>query len=106
MLSPKDAAVRILTASGNAITIPVNNDQIRDERALQNYYAVFSASPSKWWKDVRFACSGIQVCTSREEAEQWHEKHGFPPGDIVTLEQLWKLSKVVSILGASNCGIC
>ena len=95
MLSPNEVTVNVLTASGECARVHIANDQIvQDDPALKDYFSTFSAPPSTWWKDVRFACSGIQICTSREEADGWHQKHGFPYGDVITLDQLWKLSKV------------
>ncbi|KAL6866050.1 hypothetical protein ACO1O0_002150 [Amphichorda felina] len=95
MLSPNEVTVNVLTASGEYARVHISNDQIiQDDPALKDYFSTFSAPPSTWWKGVRFACSGIQICTSREEANGWHQKHGFPHGDVITLDQLWKLSKV------------
>lgn len=95
MLIPAEVTVRAMTpSSNNCITIKITDGEIQDNTALQNYYTVFSSPPSKWWKDVRFACSTIQLCTSRDEADGWHERHGFYRGDVVGLETLWKLSKV------------
>ncbi|EXJ70364.1 uncharacterized protein A1O5_06432 [Cladophialophora psammophila CBS 110553] len=64
-----------------------------EEAPLQKYYTVFSAPPSQWWTDVRFACGGIQICTSELEAQNFHAKHGLHYGDVISLDKLWELSK-------------
>ncbi|KAK7738304.1 hypothetical protein SLS63_002640, partial [Diaporthe eres] len=53
---------------------------------------VFCTPPSTWWTDVHYACSTIQLCTTRNEAEKYHERHGFGKGDIMSAETLWELS--------------
>ena len=69
---------------------------------LQSYHVVFSAPPSRWWADVRFACSTIPLCTTRAEAEAWHRRHGFYEGDVMSLATLWGLAKV-SEENAARC---
>lgn len=101
MLSPDEVIIKaMISSSGDLLTIKVISGEITEvlnngrEIPSQNIHTVFSAPPSQWWKDVRFACSGIQLCTSKAEADKWHVNHGFPYGDVIGLDQLWKLSKV------------
>ena len=94
MLGAEPVTVHILTASGQSIRISFLDGEMVPEECHQDMRVVFSAVPSDYWLDVRFACSGIQVCTSPSEAESWHEDHGFPRGDIISLQQLWELSRV------------
>ncbi|KIW35266.1 uncharacterized protein PV07_01970 [Cladophialophora immunda] len=100
MLSPGEVNVKVLTPSqGELLTFEVVDGDItkvigeNGERSLQQYYAFFSAPPSKWWIDVRFACSGIQICTSEQEAQSFAQRHAFHHGDVISLDKLWKLSK-------------
>ena len=94
MLSPAETIVTWLTASEGALAIRVSNGDITDPKALSQYHATFCAPPSKWWNNVRFACSTIQLCTSKGAAEDWHRKHGFYKGEVMSLGTLWDLSKV------------
>ena len=93
MLSPAETAVTWLTSSGESCTIKVVDGEISDIEALSRYHATFCAPPSKWWNEVRFACSTIQLCKSKQEAEQWNVKHGFYQGEVMSLGTLWELSK-------------
>jgi hypothetical protein len=101
MLSPDKVNVKVMAPSNGAfLTFEIVGGEIVKaldtgvEIPLYNIFTVFSAPPSQWWNNVRFACSGIQICTSKQEAETWHARHAFHYGDVITLEQLWKLSKV------------
>lgn len=101
MLSPGEVNVKVMAPSnGSYLVFTIIDGEIEKvvdivgETPLHNIYTVFSAPPSQWWKDVRFACSGIQICTSKHEAESWHTRHTFHYGDVITLDQLWELSKV------------
>ena len=105
MLSPGEVTIKILTPSnGVHLTLKVMDGEIiksiseTGEVPLHNHYAVFSAPPSQWWTDVRFACSGIQLCTSQHEAENFHAKHGLYRGDVISLGKLWELSKVLALI--------
>lgn len=93
MLSPAEVTVTWLNPSGPC-AITVTEGKIADADSLSQYHATFCAPPSKWWDDVRFACSTIQLCISREEAETWHRRHGFYEGEVMSLGTLWDLSKV------------
>jgi hypothetical protein len=95
MLSPtSEVTIKAITASGTLCSVEIANGEIKDLASLREWHIVFSAPPSKWWNDVRFACSSIQLCTSKREAEEWHLLHGFYKGDVVGLEALWELAKV------------
>ncbi|KIW88563.1 uncharacterized protein Z519_10609 [Cladophialophora bantiana CBS 173.52] len=100
MLSPGEVKVKVMTPSnGEHLTFEFADGDIskaigeEGETPLQKYYAVFSAPPSQWWIDVRFACSGIQICTTEPEAQKFHAKHGLYYGYVISLDKLWELSK-------------
>lgn len=69
MLGAEPVTVHILTASGECIRISFLDGEMVADKSHDDMRVVFSAVPSDYWLDVRFACSGIQVCTSRSEAE-------------------------------------
>lgn len=94
MVSPANTTVTCLTASDGPCTIKVVDGEIADTEAQSRYHATFCAPPSKWWNNVRFACSTIQLCKTRAEAENWHLRHGFYKGEVMSLGTLWDLSKV------------
>ena len=98
MLGAEPVTVHSLTASGECVRLSFLDGDMVPDKSHDDMRVVFSAVPSNYWLDVRFACSGIQVCTSLSEAESWHENHGFPRGDIITLQQLWELSRVRMLL--------
>ncbi|KAJ6443516.1 AIF-like mitochondrial oxidoreductase (Nfrl) [Purpureocillium lavendulum] len=83
--------VLTVTRDGNLVVPP----QHRTDTGAEEYdlHAVFSAPPSRWWADVRFACGTIQLCATRAEAEAWPRRHGFLDGDAVRLDALWRLAK-------------
>ena len=47
---------------------------------------------AEWWDDVVATCSAIRAFASQEDLDAWLERIGEPPGDAVSLEQLWRLS--------------
>lgn len=97
MVSPLETTVTSLMDSGEKCTIKVVDCKIEDAGALSRYHATFCAAPSRWWNDVRFACSTIQLCESKEEAQSWHRRHSFYEGEVMSLETLWELSKVIKL---------
>lgn len=101
MLQPAEVLVSVLTHRAENLQFTVQDNRIHDFRrgygtqeSSQNFFVIFSPPPSKWWEDVRFACSTIQVCTSLEEAQQWHASRDFYEGTILDMNTLWDLSKV------------
>lgn len=94
MLSPKRASVKVLDARGELITVSMADGKLELDASQKELCTVFCTPPSTWWTDVHYACSTIQLCTTRGEAEQYHERHGFGKGDIMSAETLWKLSLV------------
>ncbi|THC97912.1 hypothetical protein EYZ11_002610 [Aspergillus tanneri] len=80
------------------VVFTIRDDQVActgdgDKIDVKNCHAHFSIPPVKWWKDVRFACGTIQIFPSKQEALEWPKKYGFYTGEIMTLENLWLLSK-------------
>lgn len=106
MLSPaSEVAVNALSHRGEHIVVKATDERLNmnvtidtSERSVRECFVVFSPPPSKWWHDVRFACGTFQLCTSRQEAEKWHESRGFFKGDTVDLETVWELSKVYHVV--------
>ena len=97
MIEPDSATVQISTESGQTISMTVADGEIKNDDILQGYSCIFSAPPSGWWHHLQFDCSSIRICASGEEAAQSRETDGLPEVsevDIVTLNQLLKLSKV------------
>ena len=101
MLSPAEVLVSVLTHRGENLRFQVKDGYFqgaeRGDGKLEppgNFFAIFSPPPSQWWADVRFTCSTIQICTSREEADQWHSLRGFHKGTALDMATLWKLSNV------------
>lgn len=94
MLSPARATVKVLDATGEVITVSMEDGKLELDVSQKELCTVFCTPPSTWWADVHYACSTIQLCTRRDEAEQYHERHGFGKGDIMSAETLWKLSLV------------
>jgi hypothetical protein len=101
MLSPlSDVTINALSHRGTHVVANATDEKLKgtiiagtDEKSVHECFVVFSAPPSKWWNDVRFACGTIQLCTSLQEAETYHRSRGFYTGDIVDLDTIWKLSK-------------
>ncbi|KAK2598254.1 hypothetical protein N8I77_011678 [Diaporthe amygdali] len=92
MLSPAKASVKVLDARGELITVNMADGRLEPGASQKGLCAVFCTPPSTWWNDVHYACSTIQLCTTRDEAEHYHERHGFGKGDVMDVETLWKLS--------------
>jgi Alkylmercury lyase len=93
MLSPSESTVNVLlSSSAERCTFKIVDGEL--EEPPKGYFITFSPPPSRWWDDVRFTCSTIQVCESKQVADAWFSKHGFSRGDVLDLETLWNLSKV------------
>ncbi|KAA8651305.1 uncharacterized protein ATNIH1004_000186 [Aspergillus tanneri] len=99
MLSPLETTITVRSGSiGTELQFTIRDDQVActgdgDKIDVKNCHAHFSIPPVKWWKDVRFACGTIQIFPSKQEALEWPKKYGFYTGEIMTLENLWLLSK-------------
>lgn len=94
MLSPARASVKVVDARGNLITVSMADGKLELDTSQEELCTVFCTPPSTWWADVHYACSTIQLCSTRDEAGHYHERHGFEKGDIMSAETLWKLSLV------------
>ena len=95
MLAPLESTVNfLLRSSGQHCAINVVGGEL--EKSTESYFITFSPPPSRWWDDVKFACSTIQVCESRQVADMWFSQHGFTRGEVLELDTVWKLSKVRS----------
>lgn len=94
MLPPAKTSVKVLDARGELVTVSMADGRLEPGASQKELCAVFCTPPSTWWNDVHYACSTIQLCTTRDEAEHYHERHGFGKGDVVDVETLWKLSVV------------
>ncbi|KAJ0122508.1 alkylmercury lyase domain-containing protein [Diaporthe amygdali] len=92
MLSPAKTLVKVVDARGELITVSMADGRLEPRASHKELCAVFCTPPSTWWNDVHYACSTIQLCTTRDEAEHYHERHGFGKGDVMDVETLWKLS--------------
>lgn len=101
MLSPARATVKVLDAKGELITVSMADGNLELDPTQKELCTVFCTPPSTWWADVHYACSTIQLCTTRDEAEHYHERHGFGKGDTIDVETLWKLSLVGENSGQS-----
>jgi hypothetical protein len=103
MLSPDEVTVEVMSpTSGTNLYFRIANDVIKTVDTatgtlpMKDCYTTFCVPLLEWWTDVHFACSTIQMCTSREEAENYHQRHGFHKGEVLDLNTLWELSKVRS----------
>ncbi|OCL07574.1 hypothetical protein AOQ84DRAFT_408710 [Glonium stellatum] len=97
MLAP--AAVQIHTRSGSIgkeMSFEVANDKVTliSEKSAEKPCVHFAVPLKSWWTDVRFACGTIQLFDSEEEALAWPKKRGFNEGELMSLDTLWKLSKI------------
>jgi hypothetical protein len=101
MLSPAEVIVEVMSpTSGKQLSFRIVNTRIETVSTItgslpmEDCYTTFCVPPLQWWIDVHFACSNIQMCTSKEEAEDYHRRHGFHNGEVMDLNTLWELSKV------------
>ncbi|KAF5858673.1 hypothetical protein ETB97_003888 [Aspergillus alliaceus] len=99
MLSPLKATISTRSGSiGTELEFTIQDDQVTcmghdGELDVDNCHCHFSIPPVKWWGDVRFACTTIQIFATKQEALEWPQKYGFYSGEIMTLKTLWLLSK-------------
>ncbi|KAK5993818.1 hypothetical protein PT974_07255 [Cladobotryum mycophilum] len=90
---------------GQPVALKVNSGSVKEELRFdiqseqvvtsenKNYVVHFAVPPSKFWIDVRYTCSTIQLFQSESEVAQWRDTHGFPKGAIINFDQLWRLAK-------------
>jgi hypothetical protein len=74
MLSPVDGTIQIRTRSGaigQELLFQIVDGELSANSEATNCVVHFSLPPSKWWDDVRFTCSSIQVFGSKEEPDDW-----------------------------------
>lgn len=48
---------------------------------------------AEWWDNVIFACSSFQPFKTAQDAEDWCARHRLPKGAILSMSQLWGLSR-------------
>jgi len=112
--TPGTPSVTVVAKSGSIqedMIFTVTGDGIRVEGDITTCVIHFSVPPSKWWADVRYACSTIQVFRDQAEATEWVRnvscvvqftllmggqcrQYGFNPGETIDLDTMWKLAKV------------
>lgn len=69
--------VSVVTKSGSIkedTVFTVTGEGIQHEGDINSCVFHFSIPPSKWWIDVRFACSTIQVFRDQAEVIDWVSK--------------------------------
>lgn len=103
MLSPGEVTVTVMSpTSGKQLSFKIANNEITsvdtatEAWSKEDCYTAFCVPLRQWWTDVHFACSNIQMCTSKKEAENYPQRHGFLKGEVMDLATLWELSKVDS----------
>ena len=72
--TPCIPSVTVVVKSGSIkedIIFTVTGEGIYTEGDINTYVIHFSVPPSKWWVDVRFACSTIQVFRDKVEMIDW-----------------------------------
>ncbi|KAM5386615.1 hypothetical protein ACJZ2D_000578 [Fusarium nematophilum] len=69
--------------------INLEQGQAERDRCVVHY----SAPPSSWWIDVKFACGTIHVFAEESEAVAWCHQRGFNFGETMNLDTMWKLAK-------------
>ena len=101
MLSPAEVTVEVMSpTTGKQLSFKIVNNDIKSvdtatgALSMKDCYTTFCVPLLQWWTDVHFACSNIQMCTSRAEAENYYQRHGFHKGEVMDLNTLWELSKV------------
>ncbi|KAJ5359402.1 uncharacterized protein N7496_011815 [Penicillium cataractarum] len=99
MLSPAKTTVSVRSGSiDKDLQFIIEDDKIeclspQGDVNASDYCVHFSVPPSTWWRDVRFACGTIQFFASKQEAQDWPWKHAFHTRDILSMDQIWQLSK-------------
>ncbi|KAL7892179.1 Alkylmercury lyase domain-containing protein [Trichoderma sp. SZMC 28014] len=85
--------LRVLAASRNdELQIEWRNGELVTT-GCKDYVAHFSVVPSKYWIDVHYTCSTIQLFQSESQVEPWLSKHGISKGSLISFEQLLGLAK-------------
>jgi hypothetical protein len=72
--TPCTPPVTVVVKSGSIkedIVFTVTGEGIHTEGDINTCVVHFSVPPSKWWVDVRFACSAIQVFRDQAEVIEW-----------------------------------
>ena len=72
--TPCIPSVTVVVKSGSIkedIIFTVTGEGIYTEGDINTYVIHFSVPPSKWWVDVRFACSTTQVFRDKVEMIEW-----------------------------------
>lgn len=67
-------SVTVVVKSGSIkedIVFAVTDEGIHPEGDISTCVIHFSVPPSKWWADVRFACSTIQVFRDQADVIEW-----------------------------------
>jgi hypothetical protein len=74
MISPINGTIHIRTRSGSIgqdLLFEIVNGVVSTKSEVTDCVVHFSLPSSKWWNDVRFTCSSIQVFGSKEEPDEW-----------------------------------
>ncbi|KAK0660336.1 hypothetical protein DIS24_g3437 [Lasiodiplodia hormozganensis] len=96
LLAESTTPVKVIVRSGSIgdeLLFQVSKAGIQLQGQEKDCVVHFSAPPSTWWVDVKFACGTIHVFKDKAEANDWCETHGFRHGAIMDLDTMWKLSK-------------
>ncbi|KAI1929813.1 hypothetical protein LOZ58_000630 [Ophidiomyces ophidiicola] len=97
MLAPGDVTVTVRSGSiAETLVFQIVGGEISCNGSVEkakDCFVHFSIPPSKWWDNVRLACSTIQIFATEAEAKEWPGKYGFLEGEYMDLGALWRLSK-------------
>jgi hypothetical protein len=86
----QDAVIRTSGgAQGRPLEIRTAAGAVTDSDAVMH----IPVPAAQWWSDVRFTCSTILFFTSRQEIDQWCERHDLPAGSVLDLQQAWSLAQ-------------
>ena len=45
-----------------------------------------------WWDNVIYACASFQPFRNEAEVDAWCERHAFPKGAVMPMDQLWRFA--------------
>jgi hypothetical protein len=90
-MSKEDTRIFTKTCGeSDPLRIDITNGQVIQKDLLVH----FSITAKRFWDNVIYTCSNLLTFDNERQINDWCNRHNMTKGEVLTLEQVWELSKI------------
>jgi hypothetical protein len=90
-MSKEDTRIFTKTCGeSDPLRIDITNGQVIQKDLLVH----FSIPAKRFWDNVIYTCSNLLTFDNERQINDWCNRHNMTKGEVLTLEQVWELSKI------------